>query len=51
MFKLRVFLLTSILLGASNTAFATCYLDGSEYETGAIIGEMICGSDGYWHPK
>lgn len=48
---MKKIILISILMMYSMQAWADCYIKGKPYPTGAIVGQMRCGANGYWHPK
>ena len=46
---MKKIILIFILMLTSMQAVADCYHNGRAYPTGATVGGMRCGSDGYWH--
>ena len=48
---MKVMLLTIILIVLSSSVYAGCWYKDTLYPTGTVIGDMICGADGYWRPN
>jgi hypothetical protein len=49
--KTLLFVVSVLIFGISNAAFAVCVRDGRTYQTGDQVGPYVCMPNGTWRKK